>query len=102
MTILAFYPVDNDLGWDRCPSEILCLEQDMAFKKMWEEREGLDARFYDMSTRSYSDRFGQLGFLNAADFETDCNDEVLDISGSWCWVFTLGEDWVWEVVNYGR
>lgn len=28
--------------------------------------------------------------------------EVLDISGSWCRVFTLGEDWVWEVVNYGR
>lgn len=100
MTIIVFYPVGNplDLGRDGFPY----LDDDQAFEKFWKEREELGAVFYNMSTRSYSDRFGQFGFLNAADFETDCNDEVLDISGSWCRVFSFGEDWVWEVVNYGR
>ena len=100
MTIIVFYPVSNPFDWGR--DEFPCFEDDLAFKKFWEEREELGAVFYNMSTRSYSDRFGQLGFLNAADFETDYNDEILDNGGKWCRVFTLGEDWVWEVVNYGR
>ena len=101
MTILAFYPVDNDLGWDRCPSEILCLEQDMAFKKMWKERDGLDARFYDMSHKDYGDSLGQYGIKNADEFEDDYNNEDYD-GGFWVQVFVVDRAFVEEVVSYGE
>ena len=100
MTIIVFYPASNPFEWGR--DALQYLDDDLAFKKFWEEREDLGAAFYNMSTRSYSDRFGQLGFLNAADFESYFNDEVIDSSRCWCRVFTLGEDWVWEAVNNGR
>lgn len=101
MTILAFYPVDNDLGWDRYPNEIYLLEPDMAFKKMWEERDALDAHFYNMDTRGYDDPLEQYGLLNATDFETDYNDELYD-GGFWVQVFVVDRSFVEEVVSYGR
>lgn len=101
MTIMVFYPVDNDLGWGRDPEQIMCLESEMAFKKMWEEQLGLDAKFYNMDTRSFDDPLGQYGVLNASDFETDYNDEILD-GGWWCQVFIVDAKFVKEVVSYGR
>ena len=101
MIILAFYPVDNDLGWDRNPDQLACLEQDVAFKKMWEERDGLGARFYHMDTKDYGDPFGQHGIMNADDFEENYNDEELD-GGWWSIVFHVNGDFVKEVVGYGR
>lgn len=100
MIIIVFYPVSNPFDWGR--DEFPCLDDDMVFKKFWEEREALGVKFYNMSTKSYGDRFGQYGFLNADEFEEDFNDEVLDDGGWWCKVLTIGEDWVWEVINYGR
>ena len=101
MTILAFYPVDNALGWDRFPAELGCLEQDMAFKKMWFERDGLDAKFYDMGHKDYGDKLGQYGIKNADEFEDDYNDEDLD-GGFWVKVFIVDRAFVEEVVSYGR
>ena len=98
MTIIVFYPVDNALGWERDPDEISCLEPEMAFKKMWEEQDGLDAHFYNMDTRKYDDPLGQDGMLNAADFETDYNDEIYD-GGWWCQVFVVDREFVKQVVR---
>ena len=101
MTIIVFYPVDNALGWERDPREISLLEPNIAFKKMWEERDGLDAHFYNMDTRSYRDPLDGYGLLNAADFETDYNDELYD-GGFWVQVFIVDRAFVKEVVSYGE
>jgi len=91
MTILALYPVDNDLGWDR--DACACLDDDMAFKKIWEEREGLDAHFYQMDTKSYSSRL-----LNGAEFENDYNDEYYD-GGFWCKVLIVDDKFVGSILT---
>lgn len=98
MTILVFYPVDNDLGWERDADQVACLDDDMAFKKMWEERDGLEARFYNMDTKSYSDPLDQYGIRNAADFEEDYNDEELDGGNWWSKVLLVSEIFVKHVI----
>ena len=84
MTILAFYPVENELGWER--HEFDCLDDDICFKKMWVNRNEIEVRFFNMDTKKYSDPRVQDGLLNADEFEEDYNNE--DFDGGW-WVKAL-------------
>lgn len=92
MIILALYPVDNSLGWER--HEFDCLDDDMTFKKMWEEQDGLEAHFYQMDSKSYSGRL-----LNGAEFEEDYNDEYYD-GGFWCKVLIVDDEFAKKVIEY--
>ena len=101
MTILALYKVDNALGWERDATELACVSDDLAFKRMFNNREELDARFYNMDHCNYGDPLDQFGILNADDFVTDYNDELYD-GGWWTLVFHVDDEFVKEVVTYGR
>ena len=92
MTIIAFYPVSNDLGWDRDAPELACLDEDMRFKRLWENRHELDARIYSPE----SDPSKPIGTLS--ELEDDYNNE--DYDGGW-WMVTMepNEEFVWEVVK---
>lgn len=100
MKILAFYKVGNVLGWER--DEFECLDDDLAFKRLFENREELGARFYnldyDITDPKSRDIYG-IGSTN--DFETDFNDELFD-GGYWTVVLAVSSTFVRKVVNYGR
>lgn len=87
MTILAFYPVNNSLDWERHTFDNDTDEE--AFKTLWMNRISGYVNFYDMEShfgnRNTYDIPGHP-FVDADDFETDYNDEELD--GGW-WVKPL-------------
>lgn len=74
MRVLAFWDVRNYEIERHTLDNVSDIE---AFDILWHKRDELNARFYNVSERD-SDLF-----LNADDFETDYNDELLD-GGHWC------------------
>lgn len=97
MTILAFYAVNNELGWGR--DEFPCLDDERIFKKMWGNRNELKARFYAIDVNPYSDPTGMYGIYNAYNFMTDYNDELLD-GGWWVQVLDVDNEFVKNVILY--
>ena len=95
MTILVFWSVDNE-SVDR---HTLDYVSDLdAFDILWNRRDELKARFYNMDASSYGDPLGQYGILNASDFEEDYNDEMLD-GGKWTSIIRLDEEYVEQIIN---
>ena len=96
MTILVFYPVINDLGWERYDFD--CMADQDAFVLFWKKRIKLGVRMYDMESH-YGDR-GELDqyLCNADDFETDYNDEELD-GGWWSKTLHVPTDFVKQVIG---
>lgn len=92
MTILVFYPVENVLGWER--HDFDCMDDETAFKVLWEHGDKVYARFYDMTQRKSGD-FYYMGTPD--DFETDYNDEELD-GGWWCKSLHVSTDFVKQIV----
>ncbi len=98
MTILAFWPAgiveniperhtyDNEAHID-------------AFKKLWENRNIWNVRFYDMESHASNDAYGfQKYFCNADDFEEDYNHEDLD-GGHWCKALLVRSDEVRTIIS---
>lgn len=78
---LVFYPVTNELGFERHTFDLMTDEE------AWKELQKLEgARVYDMTR---SDRNGQM--LDMGDFVEDYNDEELD-GGWWSIILTLPEE----------
>lgn len=78
---LVFYPVTNELGFERHTFDLMTDEE------AWKELQKLEgARVYDMTR---SDRNGQM--LDLGDFVEDYNDEELD-GGWWSIILTLPEE----------
>lgn len=78
---LVFYPVTNELGFERHTFDLMTDEE------AWKELQKLEgARVYDMTR---SDRNGQT--LDLGDFVEDYNDEELD-GGWWSIILTLPEE----------
>lgn len=78
---LVFYPVDNELKFERHTFDAMTDEE------AWNELQKLEgARVYDMTR---SDRNGQM--LDMGDFVEDYNDEELD-GGWWSIVLALPEE----------
>lgn len=90
MTILVFWKVGNDLGIER--NELDLISHEEALKKLWDNQEELDARFYDLESFTGDDAYGLHNHIgNADDFEVDYNDEVLD-GGWWCKALLIPSD----------
>ena len=73
---LAFYKVENSLGLER--NSFDCEESEKIMETLAQLPDG-ECKVYDMSRYGYGKEPGP----NAADFETDYNDEELD-GGWWC------------------
>ena len=99
MTILAFYPVDNDLDLERYSFEDMLHED--AFRLLWKNRRKLDARFYNIEDFVCDyDEYGLRRYLGSADdFEQDYNDEELDNGGWWCKALLIPSDTVKEIIG---
>lgn len=96
MTILAFYPVCNELNWER--DTFNAMDDSETFEKMWENRSKINVRFFNMETKSYSNKFSQDGIYNANDLEESYNDEDFD-GGWWVRALMVGEVFVDEVIS---
>ena len=98
MTILAFYPVNNDLGWER--HDFDCMDDEKAFKVLWEHGDEVYARFYDMESHFGDRNTYDLPYpmRDADDFEEDYNDEELD-GGWWCKTLHVPSDYVKQVMG---
>ena len=94
MRLLVFWAVDSD--FER--HEFDCDYDADAFKKLWDNRKNIGARFYDLNARGYNDSRWQYGILSLVDFELDYNDEELD-GGYWCVVLELDEEYVKKIVE---
>lgn len=97
MTILAFYPVDNELNWDRQEFDYGTHEE--AFKKMWENRKRAEVTFYDMDSNWQYDATSLGQFMaHSGDFEEDYNNEEWD-GGHWVKVLSVRSDYVKRVIK---
>ena len=81
MTIIAFYPVGNALGWGRDADELCSPNDDTNFKNLWENREKLGARIYSPEG---SPAVRELYTLD--ELVDDYNNE--DYDGGW-WMVTM-------------
>lgn len=89
MTILAFWKV-GDLDFERHTFD--CMTHEDAFRILWENREKIDAKFYDVESFTLDDAYGLHQYMgNADDLETDYNDELLD-GGHWCKALLIPSD----------
>jgi len=95
MTILVFWEVGS---YDVERHTLDNVSDIDAFDILWHKRDELYARFYNMDTSSYSDPFGQYGFLNASDFEEDYNDEELD-GGQWTKVLRVDKEDIMKIIE---
>lgn len=95
MTILAFWRVDQKRVDRHTLDEV---PDSVAFATLWQWRDELNAKFYNMDTDSYGDPLGQYGILNASDFEDAYNDEELD-GGQWMKVMRVGQKEVLNVIK---
>lgn len=85
MTILALWEVgDEDFTAYSLESE----SDENAFALLWKNKNRVDANFYNMDTKSYSDPLGQYGIMNADEFQRDYNDCMYD-GEHWCIVLEL-------------
>jgi len=97
MTILAFWKV-GDFDFERHTFDD-CLHEE-AFRKLWESRNLIDARFYDVESFTLDDAYGLHNYMgNADDLEEDYNDEILD-GGYWMKALLIPSDTVKEII-YG-
>ena len=97
MTILALYPVNNDLGWGR--EDFENMPHNDAFNVLWWNRYRLGARFYNVESFTEDDIYELSQYIgNADDFETDYNDEELD-GGWWCKALLIPSDKVKEIIG---
>lgn len=95
MTILAFWHV----GYFKVERHTLDNVSDLdAFDILWHKRDELNARFYHVDSRGYTDPLSQYGILSASDFEEDYNNEELD-GGHWTRVMHLDREDVKQVIN---
>ena len=74
---LVFFAVNNSLELGRHSFD--CVEDDSKVMETLSQLKEGEVRVYDMSHYGY----GKEPSPNAADFETDYNDEILD-GGWWC------------------
>lgn len=96
MTILAFWKV-GDYDFERHTFDECSHEE--AFRKLWENQEKIDARFYDVESFIGDDAYGLGRWLgNADDLETDYNDELLD-GGHWMKALLIPSDVVKEIIG---
>lgn len=95
MTILAFWEVGSYDVERHTLDNVSDIE---AFDILWHNRDILDAVFYNMDTKSYSDPLGYYGIRNASDFEDDYNDEFLD-GEHWTKVLHLDSDDVKRIID---
>lgn len=92
MTILAFWTV----GSYEVERHTLDNASDLdAFDILWNKRDELDVKFYDMTKRRTGD-FYLMG--TPSDFEEDYNDEMLD-GGHWCKVLHITTYDVKQIIN---
>lgn len=96
MTILVFYSVGNELNWGR--HEFDCLSYEDAFRVIWANQEQLNARFYNMSTFSFSDSLGWHEIFNAVEFAEDYNNEDYD-GGWWVYACEIDEEKVRQIIE---
>lgn len=75
---LAFYKVDNELGYGRHTFDDIA-DKPEQIKEMLSKLSDEELIIYDLNHYGY----GNVPSPNLADFETDYNDEVLD-GGWWC------------------
>ena len=99
MIILAFWSVNNDYferyAFDGVPHED-------AFRELWEHREAIDAKFYDVESFIGKDANGLSRYMsNADDLEEDYNDELLD-GGHWMESLNIPADAVAKIVGATR
>ena len=99
MVILAFYPVSNDLNWER--HEFDGVTDEVAFKQLWDNFEVVGVRMFDMESH-IGDRdtygIGPWMMPDSDDFEEDYNNEDFD-GGWWCKVLHVPSDFVRETIN---
>lgn len=74
--MLAFYRVDNSIGYDRQSFDLIYDKPDEILEKL-DMLNDDEWRLYDMS---YCE---DKGIYNALDFQENYNDEILD-GGWWC------------------
>jgi len=94
MRLLVFWAVSSK--FER--HEFDCDYDEDAFKRLWDNRKKIGARFYDLNARNYNDSMWQYGIASLSDLEDDYNDEMLD-GGYWCLILELDEDFVKQIVE---
>lgn len=95
MTILVFWPVDNDKVDRHTLDNVSDLD---AFDILWHERDELRAVFYRMDTQDHSDPFGQYRIWNASDYVRDYNDTLLD-GEMWTTFLVLDDEDVKRIIE---
>lgn len=103
MTILAFWSVTAG-GYDFERHSLDGESHEDAFRILWENRNKIQARFYDIESFDHSDSYGFFFDLpNADNFEEDYNNEYLD-GGKWCKALLIPSDKVKQIIeeSYGK
>lgn len=102
MTILAFWSVTAG-GYDLERHSLDGESHEDAFRILWENRNKIQARFYDIESNREDNPYGINELLDADDFEEDYNNEYLD-GGMWCKALLVSSDKVKQIIeeSYGK
>lgn len=96
MTIILLFPSDNSLGW--ADADFYCMDDDRAFKKAWENRKELEAKFYCLD----EPMLPSLPFKPWEEFEDDFNEERMSDNNHWMKVLHTNDKFVLEVIKFEK
>lgn len=96
MTILAFWSVE-DVRFSRDILENMSSKE--AFQLLWENRDKIDALFYDMESFIGKDTHNLSRYIGSADdLEVDYNDELLD-GGHWMKAISISPNTAFKIIR---
>lgn len=103
MTLLVFYEVLNELDWQR--DEFDADIDEFAFKRLWENRKKVGARFFDMNRRWHEPELAALAgdeIEGCYWFEDAFNDEEFDYGDWWCKCLQVPDDIVKQIIQESK